>query len=110
MKFVRTDRVKQLVLLALLLLSLLFVTEVVWERTFLPLHFIALPAAGLLMGYLNSEIKSHILLHSIHLITLFVILLLAIYASELGGTAGVLFFLCAFPPAFYVGLKQKTAG
>lgn len=94
--------------LALLVLALMFLTETVWSGEFLLLHYLALPAAGLLMGRFNSGIENHVLLHSIQLVTLFAILLLAIYASELGGTFGLLFFLLTFSPAFYYGLKHKA--
>ena len=94
--------------LALLILMLQFLSELLLGHSLL-LSFLALPAAGVLMGRFNSEIESHILLHSIQLVTLFATLLLIIYASELGGTGGVIFFLLTFPPMFYYGFQQKTA-
>ena len=100
-----SDRWNQL---ALLVLTLLFLTETLWTQEFLLLHYLALPAAGWLMGQFNREIENHILLHSIQLITLFAMLLLAIYASELGGSVGLFYFLITFSPAFYYGLRHKA--
>lgn len=103
MRSLFTNRLNQF---ALLILASLLLTEMLLEAEILLLHFLALPAAGLLMGHFNSEIESHILLHSIQLVTLFAILLLMIYASELGGTLGVIFFIATFSPAFYYGFKN----
>ena len=94
---------------ALVIVITLVIYEWLLELHFAPLSLVALPAAGILMGQFNSEIQHHVLLHSIQLVTLFVVLLLAIYASEVAGTVGVLFFLITYPLAFYYGFRQKPA-
>ncbi len=90
-----------------LLLLLLFLTRSLWESAAPLLGLLGLPAIGWLLGQFNHEIENHILLHSIQLVTLFATLLLLIYASELAGTVGALFFFCTVPPTFYFGLKRS---
>ncbi len=93
---------------ALVILLALLVNEWLLELHTVILNLAALPAAGLLMGQLNRGIQHHVLLHSVQLVTLFAGLLLAIYASELAATGGVLFFLITFPAAFYYGFRYTA--
>jgi hypothetical protein len=104
MKKLLSDRLNQFAVAALLLPFLL---EYLRGEPVTVIELLALPAAGLLLGGVNRNIQSHILLHSAHLVTLFAILLLAIHATELAGGAGLLFYLFTFLPAFYMGIRRE---
>ena len=98
---------RHLNVLALSVLLVLLLLEQLLNQSSLLLTFVAFPAAGWILGQINREIKNHILLHSVHLVSLFLTFLLAIYAAERGGSWGLLLFLLTFSPSFYWGMRQR---
>ncbi len=96
----RLERVAAALLLLWLLLTQMVNTGLIWP------HYLALPAGGLMLGVFNRNIKNHIWLHTVQLVTLFVVILLVVQFKELGGTGGMIYALLALSVSFYWGLMQ----